>query len=145
MTSNLDYLPQQIRLARDRWVGAVAVDEPRGTIVYTYMEQSRDPAVILSDAGKLLRTVAREFSIPALPILIVLLCDEDGALGQALAEYAVLEESISEEDRLRFGNLIGAHKEKLRKVIREQVESMVKQRRYVTGLKEEWRCSDFPV
>ena len=137
VTSNLDYLPQQIKIASDRWKGAVAVDEPRGTIVYTYLEQSRDPATIVPDAIKLLKTVARESGVLALPILIVLLCDEDGTLGQALAEYAVLEESISEEDRVRFGNLIGAHKEKLRKVIREQVESMMKQRRYATGLKEE--------
>jgi len=137
VTSNLDYLPQQIKIASDRWKGAVAVDEPRGTIVYTYLEQSRDPATIVPDATKLLKTVARESGVLALPILIVLLCDENGTLGQALAEYAVLEESISEEDRVRFGNLIGAHKEKLRKVIREQVESMMKQRRYATGLKEE--------
>ena len=137
VTSNLDYLPQQIKIASDRWKGAVAVDEPRGTIVYTYLEQSRDPATIVPDAIKLLKTVARESGVLALPILIVLLCDEDGTLGQALAEYAVLEESISEEDRVRFGNLIGAHKEKLRKVIRGQVESMMKQRRYATGLKEE--------
>ncbi|MBU3932524.1 MAG: hypothetical protein KKF01_08805, partial [Proteobacteria bacterium] len=71
------------------------------------------------------------------PILIVVLCDENGTLGQALAEYAVLEETISEEDRVRFGNLIGAHKEKLRQVIRVQIENMVKQRRYATGLREE--------
>ncbi|MBM3299017.1 MAG: hypothetical protein FJY85_03585, partial [Deltaproteobacteria bacterium] len=137
VTSNLDYLPQQIKIASDRWKNALAVDEPRGTIIYTYLEQSRDPATVVPDAAKLLKTVAREFGVPALPVLIVLLCDENGALGQVLAEYAVLEESISEEDRVRFGNLIGAHKEKLRKGIREQVESMMKQRRYATGLKEE--------
>ncbi|MEI7903615.1 MAG: hypothetical protein WCK89_25540, partial [bacterium] len=136
VTSNLDYLPQQIKIAGDRWTGAVAVDEPRGTIVYTYVEQSRDAAVIVSDAEKLLRTAARGIGAPALPILIVLLCDENGTLGQALAEFAVLDESITEENRVRFGNLIGAHKEKLRKVIREQVEGMMKQRRYATGLKE---------
>lgn len=136
VTSNLDYLPQQIMIASNRWAEAVAVDDPRGTIIYTYVEQSRDPVAIVSDARKLLKTKAQEYGAPALPILIVLLCDENGTLGQALAEFAVLEESLSEEDRVRFGNLIGAHKEKLHKVIREQVESLVKQRRYITGLKE---------
>ncbi|MDP2645037.1 MAG: hypothetical protein Q8P24_08865 [Desulfobacterales bacterium] len=137
VTSNLDYLAQQIMIASNRWAGAVAVDDPRGTIVYAYVEQSRDPAVIVSDVRKLLKTVARESAVPALPILVVLLCDDNGILGQALAEFAVLEESLSEEDRVRFGNLIGAHKEKLRQVIRKQVENMLKQRRYITGLKEE--------
>jgi hypothetical protein len=137
VTSNLDYLPQQIKIASDRWTGAVTVDEPRGTIIYTYVEPSRNPTSIVPDIRKLLKGVAREAGVGALPILVVGLSDENGTLGQALAEFAVLEESISEADRVRFGNLIGAHKEKLRNMIRDQIESMIKERRYVTGLNEE--------
>lgn len=136
-TTNLDLLPMQMKLATDRWKGSFGVDEPRGTIVYCYVEPSRDPAVVLSDTGKLLRTTAREAEATALPMLVVLLCDEKGDLGQALAEFAVLEESVSEEDRVRFGNLIAAHKEKMRQVVRDQIESMIRQRRYATGLKED--------
>ena len=137
VTSNLDFLPQQMQIASDRWASALGVDEARGTVIYTYVEPSRAPAATASDAKRLLRAMARGAGVPTLPILVVLLCDESGALGQALAEYAVLEESISEEDRVRFGNLIGAHQEKLRRMIREQVDSMVKQRLYITGLREE--------
>lgn len=137
VTSNLDFLPQQMQIASDRWVSALGVDEARGTVIYTYVEPSRDPAATASDAKRLLRAMAHGAGVPTLPILVVLLCDESGALGQALAEYAVLEESISEEDRVRFGNLIGAHQEKLRRMIREHVDSMVKQRLYVTGMREE--------
>ena len=137
VTSNLDYLLQNIKIANDRWGAAVGVDEPRGTVIYAYVEQSRDPAAILPDITKILRSAAKDAGVTVIPILVVLLCDETGALGQALAEYAVLEESISEEDRVRFGNLIGAHKEKLHQVIREKIETMVKQRRYATGLQEE--------
>ena len=137
VTSSLDYLPQHITMAADRWKAAVGVDDARGTIIYTYVEQNRDPAGMLADTKRFLRSAAKDAGVSALPILVVLLCDETGALGQALAEYAVLEESMSEEDRVRFGNLIGAHKEKLHRVIREQVEAMVRRRRYATGLKEE--------
>ena len=136
VTSNLDFLPHQIEIASTRWAGAIGVDDPRGTVLYTYVEQSRDPINIVSDARKILKAKAQEYKVPALPILIVLLCDENGTLGQALAEFAVLEESISEEDRVKFGNLIGAHQEKLRRVIQEQIESMLKQRSYITGFKE---------
>jgi len=137
VTSNLDFLLQQIAMASDRWAGAVGVDDPRGTIVYTYVEPSRDPSAILSDVTRVLRSAGRDVGVTSLPILVVLLCDEGGALGQALAEYAVLEESLSEEDRVRYGNLIGAHREKLQRVMREQIETMIKHRRYVTGLREE--------
>lgn len=136
VTSNLDVLAMQVKLASDRWTNALAVDESRGTIIYCYVEPSRDLKVIAADTGKLLRVAAKQVGISALPILVVLLCDEDGALGQSLAELAVLDESVSEDDRVRFGNLIPAHQEKMRGVVRSQVESMVKQRLYVTAYKE---------
>jgi hypothetical protein len=82
-------------------------------------------------------TAARDLGATALPIFTVLLCDEAGDLGQALAELAVLEESVSEEDRVRFGNLIPAHTEKLRRVVHSQVDAMIKQRLYVTSLRDD--------
>lgn len=137
VTSNLNLLETHIKFAVDRWVKAVAVDEARGAVVYCYTEQSRDPKTVMDDTKKLIRKIARENGYKELPILIVLLCDEEGILGQALAELSVLEDSITEEDRARFGNLIGAHQEKMYQIIRNQVESMIKQRRYIVSLKDE--------
>lgn len=136
-TSDLDLLPMHVKMAVDRWQNAVEVDEPRGTIIYCYVEPSRNPTATALDAAKLLKNKTSEAGFPALPLLILLLVDEDGALGQALAELAVLEESISEEDRVRFGNLIGSHKEKTKQLIRSHIENLIKQRHYVTFLKEE--------
>lgn len=136
VTSNLDVLTMQVKLAADRWVNAISVDELRGTIIYCYVEPNRDAELIARDVGKLLRTAAKQTGFPALPILVILLCDESAGLGQSLAELAVLDESISEEDRLRFGNLIPAHQEKTREAVRSMIESMIKQRLYVTTFKE---------
>lgn len=135
--ANLDTLDAQIRIAADKWAKAIDVTEPRGTVIYCYVEQSRDPQNIFSDVKKTLRAVIRDLGIgnQVVPILVVLLCDEEGVLGQALAELAVLEEFIS-EDRARFGNLIGAHQEKMRQVVQIQIEELIKQRRYITALKE---------
>lgn len=137
LTASVDFLPQQLKLASDRWANAMGVDEARGTVIYTYVEPSRDADVVMSEAKSLMRAAAREAGVPAVPILVALLCDEEGALGQALAEYAVIESGVSEEDRVRFGNLIGAHREKLDRVIRGHVDGMIKQRRYATGLKDD--------
>jgi hypothetical protein len=137
--ANLETLDAQIRLAADRWTKAISINEPRGTVIYCYVEQNRDPQAVASNVKKMLRTVIREFGIgnKVIPILVILLCDEEGILGQALAELAVLEDNISEEDRARFGNLIGAHQEKMRQVVQNQVEELIKQRRYITALQEE--------
>jgi hypothetical protein len=137
VTSNLENFPMHVKLASDRWGQAIAVDDPRGTVIYCYLERDRDSTVVGRDLARLLKNAAREKGMPALPILSVLLHDEDGSLGQALAELAVLQDSLSEEDRLKFGNLIPAHTEKQRQVVRSQIETMVKGRKYVTGLNEE--------
>lgn len=136
VTSNLDYLAQQIKIASDRWSSAVEVDEARGTIIYIYVGQSRFSDDIVQETSRLLRTASRDAGFTALPVLVVVLHDIDGILGQSLAEYAVLED-ISDADSVKFGNLIGAHKEKLLKAIREKVDSLIKDRRYVTALKDD--------
>jgi hypothetical protein len=136
VTSNIDFLLMQVKQAANRWQGALSVDEPRGTVIYCYVEPSRDPAVIEKDASRLLRAAAQESGVSAQPILIVLLYDEDGVLGQSLAELAILDESVSQQERLQFGNLIAAHKEKTLSVVRSRVEGMIKQRRYVSAFKE---------
>jgi len=136
VTSNLDVLVMQVKLATDRWNGALTVDEPRGTVIYCYVEPNRDADVVAVDTGRLLRAAAKQAGVNALPILVVLLCDDEGTLGQSLAELAVLDETLSEEDRVRFGNLIPAHQEKTREVVRCQVESMIKRRLYITAFKD---------
>ena len=135
-TSNLNLLPMQIKLASDRWSNALGVDEPRGTIIYCYVEPSRDIEDVTTNTAKILREVAKESGVSAQPILVVLLFDEAGVLGQSLAELAVLDESIREDDRVKFGNLIPAHQEKTRIVLRSQVENMIKLRLYITAFRE---------
>lgn len=139
VTSNLETLEPQIRIAADRWTKAIDVNEPRGTVIYCYVEQSHDPQAVTFNIKKTLRATIRDLGvgINALPMLVILLCDAEGILGQALAELAVLEDSISAEDRARFGNLIGAHQEKMQQVVRSQIEELTKQRKYITGLKDE--------
>ncbi|MGE5607903.1 MAG: hypothetical protein ACM359_01505 [Bacillota bacterium] len=83
VTSNLNFLRQQIAIASDRWTAAVGVDEPRGTVSYTYVEPSRVPVDVLSEASRLLKSAARDVGASALPILVVLLCDED-AISQGV-------------------------------------------------------------
>ena len=141
VTSELEHLPTHLKLACDRWKKAFAVDEPRGTVVYCYVEQSRDPESVGNDVAKLVRKTLREENVAAVPVLVVLLCDQEGKLGQALAEYYVLEEGITDDDRARFGNLIGAQKKKTEQLIRAEIERMIKERHYVPGLSGEIESS----
>lgn len=136
MTVSLDILPIQVESASARWNSAISIDEPRGTIIYCYVEPSKNIDDVEHDVSMLLRTTAKDFGLVALPILIVVLYDDEGKLGQLLAELMVLEDSLSAQDVARFGNLIPEHKQKIRTDITSRIEEMIKQRRYVTAFKE---------
>ncbi len=134
ITTNLDYLAQQIKIAGDQWLQAVEVDQGRGTVIYCYAEPSRSEEEIISIANKVLKAAAREIEVTALPVLIVFLHDIDGNLGQLLAEYSVLQD-ISESDKAKFGNLVGAHNEKILNSIQETTKDLIKKRQFVLPVK----------
>jgi hypothetical protein len=131
--TNLDELPQCAMIAAQNWDTAYAVDAPRGSIIFCYVEPSRDLEKTKDTVSKLLRDKSRQSGIKALPILIVLLPDQHGSLGQYMAELAILDEALDEQDKVRFGNLIGAHRQKCVNLFLTTLETSIKERHYVTG------------
>ncbi len=131
VTTNLDYLAQHIKMASDKWLSAMDVDQSRGTIIYCYAEQSRSEGEIRNIANSVLKDALKATGMESLPILIVLVHDEEGILGQFLAEYSIIDDFTGEE-KSRFGNLVDAHKEKLDKSIRETIDVLIKKRIFIT-------------
>lgn len=131
--TNLDELPQCVTIAAQNWEMAYAVDASRGNVIFCYVEPSRDLEKTRDAAAKFLRDKSRQFGIKALPILIVLLIDNEGSLGQHMAELAVLDEDLDEQDKVRFGNLVGAHRQKCLNLFLVKLEAMIKDRHYVTA------------
>ncbi len=131
--TNMDELLQVLMVAGHSWSTAYAVDASRGNIIYCYVEPSRDLEKAKNDASNLLRDVSAQFNQKALPILIVLLHDEQGLLGQYLAELVVLSDELEDQDKVRFGNLIGAHMQNCTTLFQVQLDALIKARHYVTA------------
>ncbi|HOG69414.1 MAG TPA: hypothetical protein PK366_08545, partial [Fibrobacteraceae bacterium] len=135
VNSNLEILPASLLDATQRWYDAVEVDKERGTIIYCYVEPTRDFETVEAEIIKILQDAAKSIKVSSLPVLIVLLVD-DGQLSKVLAELAVIEEGFNEQDKLKYGNLIGAHREKAFNIIRTQIDNMIKKRHYITSYDE---------
>lgn len=133
--SNLELLQTSLVDAAQRWSESIAVDAARGTVVYCYIEQNRDPQSVKTEVLKMLKATAKSCGTNTLPILIVLLLD-DGQLGKVLAELAVIDEGFNEQDRAKFGNLIGAHREKSIQIMNSQLDRMIKDRQYIASFAE---------
>ena len=140
-TSDLEMLPNTITVMADSWEKAVSVDNPRGSIIYCYINQNYYLEDVISSVKKQLMTISFEKKMPAIPIIVVLLYDEDGKLGQYLAEYSILVAHISKQDIQKFGNLIKIHKEKLYTIIQSSLEKMLKDRYYITPLANELKST----
>jgi len=137
ITTQLQHLETQLKFGVEEWKNAIAINSPKGLVFYCYVEPGKDPDSTALEVRKLIRRVEKEAGFSPAPIFAVLLCDEEGELGRALAEMAVLLEGIPEEDRAKFGNLIAAHQEKAQKAIKNQIESMLRDQRFVTSLGDE--------
>jgi len=132
--SSLDYLAQHVKIASDRWGSEFSVDESKGTVIYCYVEPSRSYDDAKNKVKNILKDATNQYKVKILPIIIIIMHDTNGKLGEEFAQYAVIQE-LAESDKLKFGNLVESQKEKLSRSIREQVSTMIKQRLYHTGLK----------
>jgi hypothetical protein len=141
ITSDLEMLNNNIIVAANYWEKAIAIDDPKGTIVYCYINQNYDLKDISNKVKKQLIQISHERKVSALPIIVVFLYDENGKLGQYLAEYSILHEHINNEDVERFGNLVKVYKEKIYTIIQNQIETMLKERHYITPLSEETKST----
>lgn len=128
--TNLEELPRTLDEATQSWQQAVAVDQPRGTIVYCYVEPETDLSHTQTQTSLLLQNLAKSSEVPALPTVVVFLHD-DGSVGQILAELTVLTEQLTEQEKASFRNLIGAHREKSQALLLSSLSEMIKQRHYV--------------
>jgi len=101
--TNVSLLRQQIGLALATWQAAVAIDAPKGQLLYCYVGTDSDLALVRSQAQGFLRDALANAGPgwnTGAPIAIALVYDGDGALGAGVAEEAVLANLTSEDRNL---------------------------------------------
>ncbi|NMA47274.1 MAG: hypothetical protein GX945_12010 [Lentisphaerae bacterium] len=125
-----------IKAAVDQWLNAFACDQPRGTVIYCYVEPNRDFESVERQISQQLRAAAKDAKVAGVPILVVLLVDDEGKLGQALAEIDVMKDKINPQDAAKFGHLIAAHEDKMLQDLKSRLDTMIKERHYVTAFSE---------
>ncbi|WP_028893215.1 hypothetical protein [Syntrophorhabdus aromaticivorans] len=128
--ANLSELPRILQESIKEWHSAFSVDQFRGSIIYCYVEPENDLERVKVDTLKVLKNYARESGYRALPILVVFIHDGDGLVGQCLAELTVLDEDLNDQDRTRFGNLVGVHHQKCQDLLNSNLRDLIKQQQY---------------
>lgn len=107
--SNVSLLDSHVEYALRAWRDAMGTDEYRGQLIYCYVGAESDIEKVREHAKLAMLKSINEigYSIDeGAPIAIVLLNDEDGILGERIAEYWILNEQLSGDEAAKFANFI---------------------------------------
>jgi hypothetical protein len=135
--ANIEELPRYLEEAIVQWRGSFNVDQPRGKIIYCYVDSNSDIDLIRTKTTNAIRSLSQREELNVLPILVVFLYDEDGTIGQCIAELTVLDEDLDNEEKSKFGNLIKAHRQKCEELLSSKLEDLIKQRHYSSAISED--------
>jgi hypothetical protein len=130
--SQTKYLRQDLENAFRDWKSAIKPDSCRGQLIYAYLPRDAKLELVRSSIETELHdTLQKAGCTSPIPLLIVLMQDEDGGLGRALSELFVLSTSLAEEDKQRFGHFIENHKLQLQDELQRLQEELTKKRLYI--------------
>jgi hypothetical protein len=129
--SNVSMIKQQIDYAVRMWKDAREIDQPRGHLIYCYVGSKSNLDTIKEQITKFVYTSLIENNVSGelgAPIVVILLHDTDGYLGQLVAEYWVLEEQMSDEEKTKFHNFILDKSNSLKLDMENHVSKLEKER-----------------
>ncbi|WP_242848797.1 hypothetical protein [Syntrophomonas palmitatica] len=129
--SNVSMIETEINYAVKMWLEALETDEPRGHLIYCYVGAESKLDTIKEMVDQMLRKSLSENNVDletGAPIIVVLLYDADGYLGQRVAEYWVLEEQMDNDEKAKFHNFIMDKSNSIKLDMENQVSKLEKER-----------------
>ncbi len=112
-----------------------AVENPRGLVVYCYVDATADQQTVLLDTKKLLKAAVKENDAEAVPIIIAFVFDQSD-IGRVLAEIDVLE-SLPPDAKETYGRLALVHLNKQLDALKEKIKNTLLNRHFVTLYSDE--------
>lgn len=107
--SDINLLESKIDFALKTWKEARDVDENKGQLIYCYVGPDSRIDIIKEKFQKLVRAKMEENGVDleyGAPLAVVFLHDEDGLFSEKVAEYWVLMNGLSDEEKKKFRNFI---------------------------------------
>lgn len=110
------------------------VDVARGLVIYCYVPGNEDVNAVMQKSGEILRKIARDNGVIHLPVMLVLLHDQDGEIGRTIAELDVLE-NLSLQEQEMYSKIALMHRLKKEENLCASLKKVALERNYETTLK----------
>ncbi|WP_294448163.1 hypothetical protein [uncultured Mailhella sp.] len=124
-----------IENAVSEWKDNSSYDKAKGRIIYTYVAPQEDLSALKSDLLKKLQEKSAQLEIPSLPIICVLLYDEDGELAQNLTELDIIAK-LDDSEKRKFSGIISQRAEKIRFNIKSIHFKLLKCKNYISLIRD---------
>lgn len=127
-------LENQVQFALRAWCDARNVDVKKGQLIYCYVGPESNLGLLTEKATEIIKAQMQKLNLDwekGAPLAIIFLYDSEGAFGQKLAEYWVLELGFNEEEKQKFANFILDKKNSTWQELQIQFSEMEKERNIV--------------
>lgn len=127
--SNVSLVEEHVKTSLSEWRKALGIDQCRGQLIYCYVGPESDLSAVRDNVrryiGNGLQGLGLTLSDGA-PVAVALLDDDDGSLGESLAEYWVLSEQMQESESKKYANYIAEYKEKVHRELLNKFKRLEK-------------------
>jgi len=128
--TDVTLLNSKIQYALRTWKDARAVNEAKGQLIYCYLGPESQLEFINEKTIEMIKTSMQQLDLDwdnGASLTVVLLNDSEGDFGEKIAEYWILDQELSEEERKKFANFIPERRDILLRNIKIQFDEMEKE------------------
>lgn len=131
--TGLDLLKPQIKQAFENWREARQVNEKKGQLIFCYVGPESDLRAVEELVTATFHQNLGDNNEYGAPVVVTLLFDDEGKLGDLLAEHFVLEKMSGEQEYGKFSNYIQTQLENVKNALSDQFDQLVKQGKVITA------------
>lgn len=131
--TRVDLIKPQIYQAFNNWIESRHVTDRKGQLVFCYVGPESDLASVKEMVRNAIGEKLEEHNEFGAPIVVVLLPDNEGKLGDLVAECFVLEQMLNNEEYSRFLTLIKDRLNSAKEELSMQFDELVKNREIITA------------
>lgn len=110
------------------WKKASLPTDPKGNVIYLYIQPNEDVAVLDAKVNAVLQKELKNASVSKAPVWVIGLSDASASLAEHIGRLYLFDEKITEADKERFRRFVPEEKGRSERALKELVQDVIRQR-----------------
>jgi hypothetical protein len=119
--------------AADEWRAATLADEAKGKLIYLYLHEDDDAAVVEAQVGTHLAAQVKRLGLRHAPIWVAMIEDREGRIGEHLARMEIIDGIATDAERERFGRFLADEQLRSREALVQTVNNALREPRFLVA------------